>query len=184
MKSSSCNGFDISQNLPQIVRKYINYVFSVVFVYVQPVFILVNKLNKRITTFKNKPPQRREVFVSGDGNCLPSCSSLQRDEIRDKTHGEIPRASDSMFEENPQVFKPQLFSSKGGSCQEKQGHGNPGRNCRYIISCASLLIRPICTYSSSGFSFKPIINASAGSFSSITTKKQCRCFTLVYHDNI
>ena len=146
--------------------------------YVQPVFILVNKLNKRITTFKNKPPQRREVFVSGDGNCLPSCSSLQRDEIRDKKHGEIPRASDSMFEENPQVFEPQLFSSKGGSCQEKQGHGNPGRNCRYI------LIRPICTYSSSGFSFKPIINASAGSFSSITTKKQCRCFTLVYYDNI
>ena len=184
MKSSSCNGFDISQNWPQIVRKYINYVFSVVFVYVQPVFILVNKLNKRITTFKNKPPQRREVFVSGDGNCLPSCSSLQRDEIRDKKHGEIPRASDSMFEENPQVFEPQLFSSKGGSCQEKQGHGNPGRNCRYIISCASLLTRPICTYSSSGFSFKLIINASAGSFSSITTKKQCRCFTLVYHDNI
>ena len=174
MKSSSCNGFDISQNWPQIVRKYINYVFSVVFVYVQPVFILVNKLNKRITTFKNKPPQRREVFVSGDGNCLPSCSSLQRDEIRDKKHGEIPRASDSMFEENPQVFEPQLFSSKGGSCQEKQGHGNPGRNCRSVVHRS--LYDPFVLTHRQG--------SVLSRLSTLATKKQCRCFTLVYHDNI
>ena len=31
-----------------------------------------------------------------------------------------------------------------GSCQEKQDHGNSGRNCGHIISCASLLKRPIC----------------------------------------
>ena len=38
-------------------------------------------------------------------------------------------------------------------------------------------------YSSSGFSFEPIINA--GSFSLITTEKHCRyLITLMYHDNI
>ena len=51
----------------------------------------------------------------------------------------------------------------------------------YIFSCASLLKRPICTYSSSHkkrFSFKPIINASL--LSLIITKRQCRCLTTQY----
>ena len=51
----------------------------------------------------------------------------------------------------------------------------------YIYSCASLLKRPICTYSSSHkkrFSFKPIINASL--LSLIITKRQCRCLTTQY----
>ena len=66
----------------------------------------------------------------------------------------------------------------------KQDHGNSGKNCGHIISRASLLRRPICTYPSSGFSFEPIIG-NAGSLSLITTEKQCRRFiTLIYHDNI
>ena len=36
--------------------------------YVQPKFIPVNILNIQITTSKNIPPHRREVFVGGDDN--------------------------------------------------------------------------------------------------------------------
>ena len=38
--------------------------------YVQPIFILVNVSNKQITTSENISPQRREVVVNGDGNCI------------------------------------------------------------------------------------------------------------------
>ena len=38
--------------------------------YVQPIFILVSVSNKQITTSENIPPQRREVVVNGDGNCI------------------------------------------------------------------------------------------------------------------
>ena len=54
-----------------------------------------------------------------------------------------------------------------------------------IVSCASLLKRPICTYSTlhkKWFNFKSIMNTD--SRSSITTKKQCRCpITLMYYYN-
>ena len=38
--------------------------------YVQPIFILVNVSNKQITTSENITPQRREVVVNCDGNCI------------------------------------------------------------------------------------------------------------------
>ena len=50
------------------------------------------------------PPQRREVAVSGDGNCFYQTVSLWKDEISDKNQEEIPRSSDILFEKNPKVF--------------------------------------------------------------------------------
>ena len=38
--------------------------------YVQPVFIHFNALNKKVTTCENISPQWREIVVRGDGNCL------------------------------------------------------------------------------------------------------------------
>ena len=53
------------------------------------------------------------------------------------------------------------------------------------VDISSVVHRSKWANSSSGFNFKPVINASAGSFSSVTTKKQCRrLITLMYHDNI
>ena len=131
--------------------------------YVQPIFILVNVSDKQITTSENITPRRREVVVSGDGNLFYQTVTFRKDEIGGEKHEEIPWSSDGLFENNPKVLELPLLSSN--------------RNCGYTISCASLLKRPICTYSSSQkkrFSFESIINA--GSFSLITSEKQCRCF--------
>ena len=84
---------------------------SVVFMYVQPVFILVNVSTKQITTSKNTPLQRNEV-VSGDGNCCyPRALALLNDEIGHEKYEDIPRSSDSLLEKNPKVFVLLLFSS-------------------------------------------------------------------------
>ena len=130
--------------------------------YVQPIFILVNVSDKQITTSENITPRRREVVVSGDGNLFYQTVTFRKDEIGGEKHEEIPWSSDGLFENNPKVLELPLLSSN--------------RNCGYTISCALLLKRPICTYSSSQkkrFSFESIINA--GSFSLITSEKQCRC---------
>ena len=130
---------------------------------VQLIFILVNVSDKQITTPENITPRRREVVVSGDGNLFYRAVAFRKDEIGGEKHEEIPWSSDGLFENNPKVLELPLLSSN--------------RNCGYTISCASLLKRPICTYSSSQkkrFSFESIINA--GSFSLITSEKQCRCF--------
>ena len=52
--------------------------------YVQPVFILVNVLNKQIAMSENMPPQRREVVVSGDENYFYRAVALWKDEISDE----------------------------------------------------------------------------------------------------
>ena len=129
---------------------------------VQLIFVLVNESDKQITTSENITPRRREVVVSGDGNLFYRAVAFRKDEIGGEKHEEIPWSSDGLFENNPKVLELPLLSSN--------------RNCGYTISCASLLKRPICTYSSSQkkrFSFESIINA--GSFSLITSEKQCRC---------
>ena len=129
---------------------------------VQLIFILVNVSDKQITTSENLTPRRREVVVSGDGNLFYRAVAFRKDEIGGEKHEEISWSSDGLFENNPKVLELPLLSSN--------------RNCGYTISCASLLKRPICTYSSSQkkrFSFESIINA--GSFSLITSEKQCRC---------
>ena len=61
---------------------------SVVFMHVQPIFILVNVSTKQITTSKNTPPQRNEV-VSGDGNCFHRAVALLNDEMGDEKYEEI-----------------------------------------------------------------------------------------------
>ena len=136
--------------------------FSVVLMYVQPVFILINVSTKQITTSKNTPPQRNEV-VSGDGNCCyPPALALLNDEIGHEKQEDIPRSSDSLLEKNPKVFVLLLLSSnslgKKGNITE-----NPAETVdKYIAIRTSVLQQPICTYASmqkKGFSFAPIINA-------------------------
>ena len=158
--------------------------------YVQPVFTLVNVLHK-ITTSENIPSQRREVIASGDWDFFLPYVALWKDEISNeikmKSLGQVFVFSGFFLEKSKgfwaATFLLELF---GGSCRKKQDNGNSSRNCGHKFSCASLLKRPICTYSSSqkkGFSFSPIINA--GSFSFVTINKWCtRLITSLYHDNI
>ena len=58
--------------------------------YVQHKFIPVNILNIQITTSKNIPPHRREVFVSGDGNYFYRDLARWKDKLNDKKNEEIP----------------------------------------------------------------------------------------------
>ena len=51
---------------------------------VQPKFIHVNVLNIQITTSKNIPPHRREVFVGGDGNYFYRDVARWKDELNDE----------------------------------------------------------------------------------------------------
>ena len=55
-----------------------------VFLQVQPVFVLVNVLNKQIAMSENVPPHRREVVVSGDENYFYRAVALWKDEISDE----------------------------------------------------------------------------------------------------
>jgi len=133
----------------------------------------------------NVPPQRREVVVRGDGNCFYRAIALWRDEMTDEKHEEIRRLSSTLIEKNPKVFQPLLFSSNSVKEHVKRSKiTGTWAETVDIFSCASLLKRPICTFSTSQkkwFTFKPIMITD--SCSSITTKKQCRCpITLMYYD--
>ncbi|RMX39312.1 hypothetical protein pdam_00017862, partial [Pocillopora damicornis] len=71
-------------------------------------FILVHVLKEQITTSENIPPQRREVVVSGYGNCFYQAVALWKDEISDERHEEIPSIQWPWHE----VFELPLFSLK------------------------------------------------------------------------
>ena len=153
--------------------------------YVQPKFISVNVLNIQITTSKNIPSHRREVFVSGDGNYFYRDVARWKDELNDEN------ARKSLSQIIACLRKSQDFCAAtflleliGG---EEADYWKSSRNCGHIFACASLLKRPIgtCTSSESkkGFSFGAIINAV--SFSSTTAKRQCMCLiTSMHRDNI
>ena len=99
----------------------------------------------------NLPPQRREVVVRGDGNCFfYRAIALWNDDVSDEKHKEIRRLSYSLIERNPKVFEPLLFSSNSVEDHVKNSKitGTWGETVD-IFSCASLLERPICTFSSS-----------------------------------
>ena len=81
------------------------------YLYMMPVFMLVNVFNEQITMFENIPLLRREVVVHGDGKYFYRAVALWKDEISDEKHEEIPRSSDSLFEKNSKVFELQLFFS-------------------------------------------------------------------------
>lgn len=68
--------------------------------YLQPVLIHVNVSNKQFATSEKMPPQRREVVVSGHGNCFYRAFALWKDDISDEKLEEIPRSSDTLFEKN------------------------------------------------------------------------------------
>ena len=109
--------------------------------------MLVNVLNRQITTFENIPPLRREVVVHGDGNYFYRAVALLKDEISDGKHEEVPHSSDSLFKKNSKVFELQLFFSNSWKDlvkKSRQDHTNSGRICGHIIGCASLLKGPIC----------------------------------------
>ena len=78
----------------------------------------MNALNIQITTSENIPSHRREVFVSGDGNCFYRTVARWKNEINDEIHEEIPKSSDSLFEKNPKICVLPLFSSN--SLEEKR----------------------------------------------------------------
>jgi len=125
----------------------------------------------------NVPPQRREVIVRGDDNCFHRAIALWRDEMSYEKHEEIHRLSSTLIEKNPKVFRPLLFSSHSVKEHVKRSKiTGTWAETVDIFSCASLLRRPICTFSTSQkkwFTFNPIMITD--SCSSITTKKQCRC---------
>lgn len=79
--------------------------------YLQPVLIHVNVSNKQFATSEKMPPQRREVVVSGHGNCFYRAFALWKDDISDEKLEEIPRSSDTLFEKNLKVFEVLLFHS-------------------------------------------------------------------------
>ena len=133
----------------------------------------------------NVPPQRSEVVVRGDGNCFYRTIALWRDEMSDEKHEEIRRLSSTLIERNPKVFQPFLFASNSVKEHvEKSKITGTWTETVDIFSCASLLKRPICTFSTAQkkwFTFEPIMNTE--SCSSIKTKKECGCpITLLYYD--
>ena len=105
--------------------------------------------------------------------------------MSDEKHEEIRRLSSTLIEKNPKVFQPFLFASNSVKEHvEKSKITGTWAESVDIFSCASLLKRPICTFSTAQkkwFTFEPIMNTE--SCSSITTKKECRCpITLMYYD--
>ena len=132
------------------------------------------------------PPQRREIVVRGDGNCFYRAIALWRDETSDRKHGEIRRLSSNFIEQHPQVFQPLLFASSSVE-EHVKGSKRDGTWAETvdIFSCATLLKRPICTFSTKEkkwFTFKPIMNTNFSS--SMDTKKGCKCpITLMYYDD-
>ena len=49
--------------------------------------------------------ERREVFVSGEGNHFYQAIALWKDEVSDEKHEETPCSSDSLFEKNSKFLK-------------------------------------------------------------------------------
>ena len=66
--------------------------------------------DKQNTAAENICPQRREVVISGNGNCFYPAVALGRDETSDEKHEEISRWSSSLFQKNPKVFELPLFA--------------------------------------------------------------------------
>ena len=49
--------------------------------------------------------ERREVFVSGEGNHFYQAIALWKDEVSDEKHEETHWSSDSLFEKNSKFLK-------------------------------------------------------------------------------
>ena len=56
-------------------------------------YLLTYQINK-LLHLKNIPPQRREVVVNGDGNCI---TALRKDEMSSEKHEKISRSSDALL---------------------------------------------------------------------------------------
>ena len=78
------------------------YSLSVVLKCIRPVFVLSDVFDKQITA------QRREVFVSGDGNCFYRAVAFRRNETGSEKREEIRRWSGSLFQK--EVFELRLFA--------------------------------------------------------------------------
>ena len=127
------------------------------------------------------PPQRREIVVRGDGNCFFRAIALWRDETSDRKHGEIRSLSSSLIEKQALLFS----SSSVEEHVKKSKLGGTWAETVDIFSCATLLKRPICTFSSARkkwFKFNPMMITDFSS--SMETKKGCECpITLMYYDD-
>ena len=70
--------------------------------------------------------------------------------MSDEKHEEIRRLSSTLIEKNPKVFQPLLFSSNSVKEHVKKSKiTGTWAETVDIFSCASLLQRPICTFSTS-----------------------------------
>ena len=127
-----------------------NIVFSVKFTCAEPFLILDNVFCIQVMASGNLPPHRREVVVRGDRNCFYGAIALWNDEVGDEKHEEIRRLSSSLIERNPKVFEPLLFSSNSVENHVKNSKiTGTWAETVDIFTCASLLERLICTFSSS-----------------------------------
>ena len=127
--------------------------FQLQFTCAQPVFLLVTSFvnyvfYKQIMASGNVPPQRSEVVVRRDGNCFYRAIALWRDEMSDEKHEEIRRVSSTLIEKNPKVFQPFLFALNSVKEHvEKSKFTGTWAETVDTFSCASLLKRLICTFS-------------------------------------
>ena len=114
--------------------------------YVQPKFIPVNILNIQITTSKNIPPHRREVFVSGDGNYFYRDLARWKDKLNDENTRKSLSQIIACLRKSQDFFAATFLLELIGG--EEADYWKSSRNCGHILACASLLKRPICTYAS------------------------------------
>ena len=84
------NTTELTLNLWEITQ----YNLIVVLICVQPVFVLVKVFDEQIRH------QRREVVVSGNGNCFYLAVALRWNETRHEKHEEISRSSSRLFQKN------------------------------------------------------------------------------------
>ena len=154
---------------------------------VQPILILVDLLNKQITTFKIYLFKGEKSLTAVMEIVFTEPLLFGRTKWAVKNMRKFPSQVIVCFENNPKVFEQPLFSSTSLDDLVRKSKITGTLNI-YSVAHRSLIKQLVCTYSLSqkeGFSFESIINA--GSFSLITTEKQgiCGCLiTSMYHDNI
>ena len=74
------------------------------YMYLFPVFILVNEINRQITTSEIYLLKRDTSLSGGDGNCFYRAVALLKDEDSDEKYVEISRSSESLLEKNLKVL--------------------------------------------------------------------------------
>ena len=147
---TSGNGLETSQSYEQIKRNYPVKYFQLNFACAQSFLTLANVFYTQIIASGDLLSQRREVVVRRDRHCFCGVIAIWNDEISYEKHEEIRRLSSSLIVRYPRVFEPLVFPSNLVEGHVKKGKiAGSWAETVDIFSCASLLKRPICTFSSS-----------------------------------